>query len=202
MIAGSIVAPIAIADLFGLSGVETTGLVQRTMFVLGAACLLQAIFGHRLPINEGPAGLWWGVFAIYAGLSSTLFSSQTETLRGLEGAMIVSGFVFILLSLFKLIQKLAKFFTPVVLGIYLLLLVIQLSGSFINGMLGVGYRQPGVDLTIGAFSILVGVGAMFVPAEAFIGVSPMLTSFLNNGLVLGSITAILADQITRKKTVH
>lgn len=153
MIAGSIVAPIAIADLFDLSGVETTGLVQRTMFVLGVACLLQALFGHRLPINEGPAGLWWGVFAIYAGLSSTLFSSQTETLRGLEGAMIVSGLVFILLSLFKLIQKLAKFFTPVVLGVYLLLLVIQLSGSFINGMLGVGYRKPGVDLTIGAFSI-------------------------------------------------
>lgn len=154
MIAGSIVAPIAIADLFELNSIETTGLVQRTMFVLGAACLLQALFGHRLPINEGPAGLWWGVFAIYAGLSSTLFSSHIETLRGLEGAMIASGIVFILLSLFKLIQKIAKLFTPVVLGVYLLLLVLQLSGSFINGMLGVGYRKPGVDLTIAVFSLV------------------------------------------------
>lgn len=154
MIAGSIVAPIAIADLFGLSPVETTGLVQRTMFVLGLSSLLQGLVGHRLPINEGPAGLWWGVFAIYAGLSTTLFSSNMETLRGLEGAMIVSGVAFILLSLFKLIQKVATLFTPVVLGVYLLLLVLQLSGSFINGMLGVGYRQDGVDLPIGLFSLI------------------------------------------------
>lgn len=154
MIAGSIVAPIAIADLFGLNSLETTGLVQRTMFVLGLSSLLQGLFGHRLPINEGPAGLWWGVFAIYAGLSTTLFASNIETLRGLEGAMIVSGVAFILLSVFKLIQKLASLFTPVVLGVYLLLLVMQLSGSFMNGMLGVGYRQDGVDLPIGLFSVI------------------------------------------------
>lgn len=154
MIAGSIVAPIAIADLFNLNSIETTGLVQRTMFVLGAACLLQGLLGHRLPINEGPAGLWWGVFAIYAGLSTTLFSSNIETLRGLEGAMIVSGVVFILLSVLKLIQKIAKLFTPVVLGVYLLLLVLQLSGSFINGMLGIGYRGESVDLPIAFFSLL------------------------------------------------
>lgn len=154
MIAGSIVAPIAIAELFGLNALETTGLVQRTMFVLGAAGLLQGFFGHRLPINEGPAGLWWGVFAIYAGLSSTLFSSNLETLRGLEGAMISSGIVFIILSSLNLIHRIAKLFTPVVLGVYLLLLVLQLSGSFIKGMLGVGYRQEGVDLTVSIFSFV------------------------------------------------
>lgn len=154
MIAGSIVAPIAIADLFELNPLETTGLVQRTIFVLGVSSLLQGLLGHQLPINEGPAGLWWGVFAIYAGLSTTLFSSNMETLRGLEGAMIVSGVVFILLSVLKLIQVLAKLFTPVVLGVYLILLVLQLSGSFINGMLGVGYRGEGVDLPIALFSLL------------------------------------------------
>lgn len=154
MIAGSIVAPIAIADLFDLNTMETTGLVQRTMFVLGVASLLQGLFGHRLPINEGPAGLWWGVFAIYAGLSTTLFPSNMDTLRGLEGAMIASGIVFILLSIFKLIQKIAKLFTPVVLGVYLLLLVLQLSGSFITGMLGIGYRQEGVDIPIALFSLV------------------------------------------------
>lgn len=153
MIAGTIVTPIAVADLFGFNAAETAGLVQRTMFVLGTASLLQGLFGHRLPIHEGPAGLWWGVFAIYASLSTTLFASTTETLRALEGAMIASGIVFILLSLFKLIQKLAALFTPVVLGVYLLLLVFQLSGSFINGILGVGYRKAGVDLPIALFSL-------------------------------------------------
>lgn len=158
IIAGSIVAPIAIADLFQLSGLETTGLVQRTMFVLGIASLLQALIGHRMPINEGPAGLWWGVFTIYAGLSTTLFSSSIETLQALEGAMIISGIVFFLLSVFKLIDKLAKLFTPVVSGIYLLLLVIQLSGSFLNGMVGLGGGRSEVSLPTAIFSIfLVGI---------------------------------------------
>lgn len=158
IIAGSIVAPIAIADLFQLNDLETTGLVQRTMFVLGISSLLQALFGHRMPINEGPAGLWWGVFTIYAGLSTTLFSSSIETLQALEGAMIISGIVFFLLSLFKLIDRLAVLFTPVVSGIYLLLLVIQLSGSFLNGMAGLGGGQSEVSLPIAFFSFtLVGI---------------------------------------------
>jgi xanthine/uracil permease len=154
IIAGSIVAPIAIADIYQLSPTETTGLVQRTMFVLGVSGLLQALIGHRMPINEGPAGLWWGVFTIYAGLSTTLFSSEIETLQALEGAMIISGLVFFLLSLFKLIEKLALLFTPVVSGIYLLLLVIQLSGSFLNGMMGLGNGKNQVDLSVALFSIV------------------------------------------------
>ncbi|MBS8264156.1 purine permease [Mesobacillus boroniphilus] len=160
IIAGSIVAPIAIADLFQLNDLETTGLVQRTMFVLGISSLLQALIGHRMPINEGPAGLWWGVFTIYAGLSTTLFSSNIETLQSLEGAMIISGIVFFLLSLLKLIDKLAKLFTPVVSGIYLLLLVIQLSGSFLNGMVGLGGGRSEVSLPTAYFSILL-VGITF-----------------------------------------
>ncbi|MBT2680846.1 purine/pyrimidine permease [Bacillus sp. ISL-35] len=153
IIAGSIVAPIAIADVFHLNELQTTGLVQRTMFVLGISSLLQALIGHRLPINEGPAGLWWGVFTIYAGLSTALFTSNIETLQALEGAMIVSGLVFFLLSFFKLIDKLAKLFTPVVSGIYLLLLVIQLSGSFLKGMMGIGRGNSEVNLPVALFSL-------------------------------------------------
>ncbi|MEH7885247.1 purine/pyrimidine permease [Bacillus sp. JJ1609] len=154
IIAGSIVAPIAIADIYHLNPIETTGMVQRTMFVLGISSLLQALIGHRMPINEGPAGLWWGVFTIYAGLSTTLFSSKIETLQALEGAMIISGLVFFLLSLFKLIEKLAQLFTPVVNGIYLLLLIIQLSGSFMKGMMGLGGGINQIDLKVALFSIV------------------------------------------------
>ncbi|MFP3361356.1 purine/pyrimidine permease, partial [Planococcus sp. SIMBA_143] len=44
--------------------------------------------------------------------------------------------------------------TPVVTGIYLLLLVAQLSGSFLNGMMGVGYLKEGIDLRIAGLSLL------------------------------------------------
>ncbi|WP_371017571.1 purine/pyrimidine permease [Pseudalkalibacillus sp. JSM 102089] len=154
MIAGSIVAPVAIASLFNMDPAMAAGFVQRTMFVLGVAGILQVTFGHRLPINEGPAGLWWGVFVLYAGLSSTLFGSDIETLQALELAMIASGVIFILLSAFGLVEKLSRLFTPVVTGIYLLLLVAQLSGSFLNGMMGVGYLKEGIDLRIAGLSLL------------------------------------------------
>lgn len=53
LIASSIAAPIAIAHVFGMDTVETALFIQRTMFVLGIACLIQVLIGHRLPINEG-----------------------------------------------------------------------------------------------------------------------------------------------------
>lgn len=136
MLASSLVAPIAIAGLFHLSAADTAEFVQRTMFVLGISGILQAVIGHRLPINEGPAGLWWGVFSIYAGFAGTIYSSTEQALQSLEGGMIVSGIIFILLAAFGLLEKMAKLFTPTVTFIYLLLLILQLSGSFLNGMLG------------------------------------------------------------------
>jgi xanthine/uracil permease len=146
MVAGSIAAPIAIADLFQLSPAETAGFIQRTIFVLGAAGLIQALIGHKLPINEGPAGLWWGVFAIYAGFSGTLYSSHKEVLTVLQGGMIVSGIIFFILAATGLLRKLTSLFTPTITFIYLMLLILQLSGSFVKGMFGIrgegGALQP------------------------------------------------------------
>ncbi len=150
MVAGSIAAPIAIADLFQLSPAETAGFIQRTIFVLGAASLIQALIGHKLPINEGPAGLWWGVFAIYAGFSGTLYSSHEKVLTVLQGGMIVSGIIFFLLSATGLLRKLTSLFTPTITFVYLMLLILQLSGSFVKGMFGLsgeeGTLQPVVLL--------------------------------------------------------
>lgn len=61
----SVIVPIAIASSYGLDTISTVEFVQRTLFVLGLAGILQTLFGHHLPIQEGPAGLWWGVFFLY-----------------------------------------------------------------------------------------------------------------------------------------
>ena len=50
---GSLIVPISVATSYGLNGAEAIAFVQRTLFVLGFG-LLQAIFGHKLPIQEGP----------------------------------------------------------------------------------------------------------------------------------------------------
>ncbi|WP_409254042.1 purine/pyrimidine permease [Bacillus sp. SCS-153A] len=153
MVAGSIAAPIAIADLFNLPPSETAGFIQRTMFVLGAAGVLQALIGHKMPINEGPAGLWWGVFAIYAGFVGTIYGTSNEVLQLLQGGMLVSGLFFLIFAITGGLSKLTKLFTPTITFVYLLLLILQLSGSFIKGMFGLSGEQTSIDFTIMAGSL-------------------------------------------------
>ncbi|WP_226674679.1 purine/pyrimidine permease [Rossellomorea aquimaris] len=161
MVAGSIAAPIAIADLFQLSPADTAGFIQRTIFVLGAASLIQALVGHRLPINEGPAGLWWGVFAIYAGFAGTLYSSHEEVLTVLQGGMIVSGVIFFILSATGLLKKLSSLFTPTITFIYLMLLILQLSGSFIKGMFGIQHEGQSMEPLVLLGSVLTILVALY-----------------------------------------
>lgn len=139
---GSIVIPIAVASSYGLSGGEVMDFVSRALFVLGIAGILQALIGHRLPIQEGPAGVWWGVFTLYSTLGIQLFGSQIATLRVLSFCFIVSGTLFILLAVFGLIDKISKLFTPTVMGAYMVLLVVQLSGTFLKGMAGINGTSP------------------------------------------------------------
>lgn len=166
ILTSSVVIPVAIAADYGLDSFETIEFVQRTLFALGLAGILQAFFGHHLPVQEGPAGLWWGVFTLYASLGTVLFGSHLETLRVLQYAFLLSGVIFILLSMFGLVEKLAKLFTPAVTGIYLILMVVQLSSSFVQGMFGLegegGTVRPNI-LFLSFIIIIAAYGFMKVP---------------------------------------
>ncbi len=63
ILVGSLIVPISVATSYGLNGAEAIAFVQRTLFVLGFVGLLQAIFGHKLPIQEGPAWPLVGEFS-------------------------------------------------------------------------------------------------------------------------------------------
>ena len=66
MITASIVVPISMADIFSLNPAETATLMQNTMFIVGIGSFLNGIIGHRMPITESPAGIWWSVLVIYS----------------------------------------------------------------------------------------------------------------------------------------
>ena len=74
---------------------------------------------------------------------------------------------------------------------------------FVN-MVGIAFNEFKKDLSEGkpfiiGISFMVGIGTMFIPPEAFQQAPPIAASILNNGLILGSITAILTEQILYKK---
>ncbi|WP_018764882.1 purine/pyrimidine permease [Bacillus sp. 105MF] len=178
ILAGSLIVPISVAASYGLESAEAIAFVQRTLFVLGFAGLLQAIFGHRLPIQEGPAGLWWGIFSLYASLGVVLFGSNNETLRVLQYAFLLSGIICIILSIFGLIDKLVRYFTPTVIGTYLFLLVAQLSGSFLKGMFGLDGQHTEVQANVFILSLIVILLSFFIMKLPIIGQYSVLFSIV------------------------
>ena len=178
ILAGSLIVPISVAANYGLEGAEAIAFVQRTLFVLGFAGLLQAVFGHRLPIQEGPAGLWWGIFSLYASLGVVLFGSNSETLRVLQYAFLLSSIICIILSFLGLIDKLVRYFTPTVIGTYLFLLVAQLSGSFLKGMFGLDGQHTEVQANVFILSLIVILLSFFIMKLPIIGQYSVLFSII------------------------
>ncbi|GKV69460.1 purine permease [Sporosarcina sp. NCCP-2716] len=156
LMASSIAAPIAISHVFGMDAGETAHFLQRTIFVLGAAGLLQAFFGHKLPINEGPAGLWWGIFVVYAGMVGVFYETSDQALQALQSGMLYSGVLFIVLAAAGVITKMKALFTPAITFTYLMLLILQLSGTFLKGMTGVESAADVISIrtAAGSFAVL------------------------------------------------
>ncbi|MCD5325991.1 MULTISPECIES: purine/pyrimidine permease [Pontibacillus] len=136
LLASSVAMPIVIGSIYQLDFIEISGLMQRTFFTVGIASLLQALFGHKLPIFEGPAGIWVSIFSVMAITGIQAGGTYKGTLQTLEATMIVTGIFLFLFGAFKISQKILPIFTPLVTGTFFLLLTVQLSGTFLKGMLG------------------------------------------------------------------
>ena len=137
LLASSVALPIVIGSIFNLDFNEVAGLMQRTFFAVGVTSFLQGVFGHRLPILEGPAGIWISIFAVMAYSGAESGKSYIETLQTLEAAMLWTGGFLLLFGVFKLAHRVLFVFTPLVTGSFLFLLTVQLSGTFLRGMLGI-----------------------------------------------------------------
>jgi xanthine/uracil permease len=152
LLANTIAAPIVVGAAFDLPAAEVSTMVQRMLLVSGGMTLLQVFFGHRLPLLEGAAGMWWALFLTLAAVATG--GDKGAVLMQLEMGLLAAGVVLVLLSLLPLMSRLRELFTPLVTGVYLILLVVSLSGSFFKGMLGVT-RTGGIDGTVAVLSLVV-----------------------------------------------
>ncbi|KGX93653.1 xanthine permease [Pontibacillus halophilus JSM 076056 = DSM 19796] len=136
LLASAVALPIVIGSIFHMSFEEVSGLMQRTFFAVGLTSFLQGWIGHKLPIMEGPAGLWISTFTVMAHSASEAGNSPKAALPVLETAMFLTAILLVIIGVTKLSQKVMALFTPLVTGSFLFLLTIQLSGTFLSGMLG------------------------------------------------------------------
>jgi xanthine/uracil permease len=152
VLANVLAPPIVIGAAFDLSAAETSAFIQRSMVVAGIVTTLQYFFGHRLPLIEGSAGMWWALFLVLGALAVP--GEKGAVLQNLEGGMIIAGAAVFIISLLPVIGNIRRLFTPLVTGVYLILLCVQMSNSFFKGMFGVS-RYAHVDWTIAGLSLLV-----------------------------------------------
>ncbi|KAL6572301.1 N-terminal acetyltransferase [Orobanche minor] len=94
--------------------------IQSLLFMSGINTLLQTWFGTRLPTVMGPSfGYVISVLAIINDLSDSGFSNDherfTHTMRAIQGSLMVSSFVNIILGYSNAWGNLTRFISPIVL---------------------------------------------------------------------------------------
>ncbi len=135
MLTNIIAVPVVVGAAFHLSPADISTFMERMLFVSGVATLIQIFFGHRLPVVEGAAGMWWAIFILLGTMSAP--QDQGLLLKQLEMGLIIAGIFLAVIGFLPIIEKARNLFTPIVTGVYLILLVSQLSGSFFKSILGI-----------------------------------------------------------------
>jgi xanthine/uracil permease len=111
-----------------------------------------------MPIADGPAGIWLGIFVIMGQMAIAQATDQTLTLRLLEGGMLITGLTVLLIGLLGWMQRMLKLFTPLVTGVNLILLTVQLSGTLLKGMFGVSDTSA----TLHPFNVAIAFGVFLL----------------------------------------
>lgn len=143
--------------------------LQKLFALMGAATVIQTVWGHRLPLVVGPAStLLVGVIA-----------AQAEGVTAVYTSILTGGVLMCLLAASGLIARVRFFFTPRIIAVILVLIAFTLTPTILNLVL------PGEERAVfhAVFAIAV-VFALVFCNRALPGVWKSLTVIL--GLAGGS----------------
>ncbi|MGE6573572.1 uracil/xanthine transporter [Paenibacillus xylanexedens] len=150
----TVVVPLSIGHNFHLSPDAIAASMQHAFILTGAVCILQAVFGHRYAIMDGPSGLWWGLTLSLTVSASSAGMSLERIGGGLAAGFLLAGLTMVILGWLGAAQVLQKLFTPMVKSAMLFLMTIQLTMNFFKGM--IGYTEFGrFNLPVAALSVVI-----------------------------------------------
>ena len=156
-VASAVVMPVVVGFALGLTQTEVAATLQRTFVLCGVMTFLQVRWGHRFPIQDGPAGLWSGLFLLMASTMPALGMPLSQLRTSLEMGLLAAGGLIMALAVTGVLRHIARLFTPIINGLLILLMVLQISSSIMKGMLGVsdGGSVNGKALLIAVFTMVV-----------------------------------------------
>lgn len=150
----TVLVPLSVGHALGLAEPDIAASMQRSFVLTGLLCIVQALWGHRYALMDGPAGVWWGIVLGIFSSAPAMGMDASAVAASLTGGFLLSGVVAVVLALLGFLKLLQRVFTPIVMGIYLLLLTFQLANTFFKGM--IGYNDDGKwDLQLAGLSLFI-----------------------------------------------
>ena len=163
------VASIA-AEALQLSGGARIAFFQRMLLLSGSVTVLQALVGHRYPVQEGPATALLLTFVVLA----------PQGLATIQGGFLCGGLLLFAIGRLGWMGRLGRYFTPNVVGVILLLIALTLIPHLLFRLLGMSPEHPA------------GEGAVFTASLLLILLITILASRLRGFL---QTTAILLGML-------
>jgi len=197
MFANTVVIPISIGSAFQLESIEIVSAIQRSFIFTGAACLLQGLIGHRLALMEGQSGLWWGVILSLAATASTMNLELTTIGGSIAVGVIISGILVTVFGIFGMGEVLKKWFTPIVMFVFLLLLANQLITIFLKGMIGLNIGDS-IDVKVACFSFTLAALTILIHVKGK-GIISSLNLLI--GMTVGWVAATLLFPVEVTETI-
>ncbi|UQZ36810.1 uracil/xanthine transporter [Paenibacillus sp. PK3_47] len=150
----TVLVPLSVGHALDMSAGDITAAMQRSFILTGLLCIVQALWGHRYALMDGPAGIWWGLVLSVIASAPAMGMDAAAVAANLTGGFLLAGVIAVVLGLLGFLKVLQRIFTPIVMGIYLLLLTFQLGNTFFKGM--IGYSDSGQwDLQLAGLSLFV-----------------------------------------------
>lgn len=159
---------VVITSIFIATGspAERVLYAQKVFALMGIATIVQAVWGHKMPIVVGPAAvLLVGIITALASQGEHINTNKIYTAIG------IGGIVITLLSIGNWLERIQKIFTPRTIVVILMLIAFTLSPTIKNLIFPAA--EPDKHLFALIFT-LIGIPAMALAAARLRGVTKSL----------------------------
>ena len=171
---------VVVTSLFIATGspAERVLYAQKVFALIGAATIVQVLWGHRLPIIAGPASV------LLVGIITTLAAQgEHENINTIYTAILIGGAATLLLTAGKLLEHIHRIFTPRIVVVIMMLIAFTLGTTIKNLIFPAGDEDRHI---FGLWFTLLGIPAMVVAANMMRGVAKSLVVPI--ALIVGYIT--------------
>jgi uracil permease len=168
-----IVASIA-AEALQLSAEARVAFFQKMLLLSGSFTLLQALVGHRYPIQEGPATALLLTFVVLA----------PQGLGVIQGGLLCGGLFLFVVGALGWMARLGRAFTPNVVGVILLLIALTLIPYLLPRLIGVSSAHPGGEGAVfsASLTLILLIAVLASRLRGFLQTTAMML-----GILVGSL---------------